>query len=197
MYKKIILLNFLAFSLSFSFAQTGLYKTYEDYKKGNLEKMDEIKQWVTANMNVSYVNFISPDGSIVKYKPKDYWGFVYQGNLFRSRGNHDYACLKDSGKIFYYENGHAWIGIIKHDTKNGTAPRLGNDSYAYVSKDIASDIYAFPASIMEKGPYKKFKSEYPEYEDLYDCLGGKALVGTIDEIRECIKNLNHSSKSKK
>jgi hypothetical protein len=73
--------------------QTEVYKTYEDYVNGNMEKMKDQVKVKGISFGLSY-HFKSVDGSDVKYKPKNFWGFLYKGYLFRSDGNYT-AMLQD------------------------------------------------------------------------------------------------------
>jgi hypothetical protein len=202
--KKIIfsLIFFQIILLSYSNAQTYIYKTYEDYVKGTGEKMgDEVHFTVIAVMAVKTVNikFVTLAGDKVKYKPKEFWGFMYKGFLFRSDNKSNIASLIDSANICFYINGFARLNQI--NTESDAAGSTEGYSY-YLSNDINSPLCPLPvlcngcregAGVAPGGYYRKFKDEYPDHQSLYDCFDDSPMWEKI----ACITNYQKKEKKKK
>ena len=73
---RVLLIIICILSLYFTKAQTGVFKTYEDYKSGKLEKMDDEDVKYSENSFGVVLKFTSLSGETIKYKPKELWGFL-------------------------------------------------------------------------------------------------------------------------
>jgi hypothetical protein len=185
--KKGILLAVIIICCNCANAQTGVFKTYDDYLNGTMEKMEDDVKVTGTSFGLSY-HFTTTDGNAVKYKPKHFWGFIFKGTLFRSDG-HFTAMLQDTGKVWYYLNGEAGVAIIRNGTSSGVTI-IG--PYCYLSADgVNEPLYAMPNNGMENGKYKKFKTNYPQFELLYDCVG---KYSNYQNLHTCVKSFNAGSK---
>ena len=182
---RVLLIIICILSIYFTKAQTGVYKTYEDFKSGKLEKMDDEDVKYSENSFGVVLKFTSLSGETIKYKPKELWGFLFKGNLFRTDEN-DLTFVVDTGKVCFYENGTSHLSMIKSGKNYGVFIR---GYFCYMSADLNSKIYRMPFSgngnfvVGNKKEYKKFMDNYPEHEKLYDCIDR-----TVDyrKIRLCV-----------
>lgn len=110
------------------------------------------------------------DGEKIKIHCNDMWGFIYEDALFRVDKKLNQPTRAISvGKIIYYENGLAHLGMIR-DKEETAGFSIGY--FCYVSKKLNSDIIPMPASLISDAykKIKKFKKENPEYNELFDCI---------------------------
>lgn len=177
-------------------AQTGIYKTYEDFLKGNLEKMDDDIKLSESSLGFT-IKFTSPDGNKVKYSPKENWGFLFKGSLFRSDDRGDVVFVLDTVKLCSYENGTGHLRMLMNDTKYGSFLQ-GYSSY--LSLDLKSKIYPMPFlcdgcrngnGVASRKYYRDFMDEYPQFQSLYDCIDKTALYRLA---RPCIVEYHKSKK---
>ncbi len=140
---------------------TGIYRTYDDYKRDKLEDVGTYKSHIASSGNTTLV--FDKAGEKIKIKCADIWGFRYKGKLFRidSRSMPVYLASKDT--VIYYENGIANLQMLKY---NSTSASLEYGFFCYLSKDMGSEI--FPIN----GPktVAKFRSAHPEFSKLADCI---------------------------
>ena len=185
--KKLLISTSFLLAAFFSTAQTGVYKTYEDYASGNIEKMEDNVKVTGTSLGLSY-HFTTVDGNKVKYKPKNFWGFIFKGNLFRSDGRYT-AMLQDSGKVCYYISGEAGVHMLRTG-KNYGVTIVG--PYCYLSSgDMNACLYGMPRDGLDLAGLKNFKKDYSEFDLLFDCIGKFAYY---EEIRKCVADFNKSNK---
>ncbi len=177
----------------------GYYSTFEDYKSGNLVKMD-------SGIGISYVLrrfFIDfeNNGSKEKIKCVDIWGFMFKNQLFRINHTNledDIYSVESAGKVVYYTNG--WMKINDLTGKNfcfGTVHTASREipnypgGYNYFSESINSQM--FPVDT--KKEYEGFKEKFgSRYKELFDCIESKnpklkpIMMGWT--IKACIKDFN-------
>jgi len=171
----------------FANGQTGVYKTYEDYMNGNIEKMEDQVKVKGTSLGLSY-HFKSTDGSDIKYKPKNFWGFLYKGYLFRSDGSYT-AMLQDSGKVCYYINGEAGVALITSG-KNYGVTIVG--PYCYLSSGgMNAELYPMPRNGFDQKGLKKFKKDFSEFEDLFECIG---KFTNYEDLSKCVHEFNKSKR---
>jgi hypothetical protein len=115
--KHLILLAFFLSSALLSVAQTKVFKTYEEYREGKGEEMETQYGDYTVGTFGHVLKFKTKDGTLVKYKTDEIWGFLFQGKFFRSVGKKEIAMLMDTGKVNYYINGYAGMQSIIHPEK--------------------------------------------------------------------------------
>ena len=90
-------------------------------------------------------------------KSTDMWGFVFEGNLFRSFGAVIVAVL-DTGKACYYEDGVIYLqNLIAHDPNK----HVMIADFRYYSKGINGKIY---------NSFNKFVKENSEFAALEQCI---------------------------
>jgi hypothetical protein len=181
MRKWIILLVFVTVSVLAN-AQTGIYDTYEDFKKDSLRTMKAIDR-TSYSMGKYTIVFTDNNGKEEKVKAKTIWGFKYNGHLFRTDHVGNIALVILTGDFVYYENGGAHLQMLRFDKKEGDF----SSGYAcYLSKDLGSEMTPLPSAPISdaKKMYKNFKEKYPEYEKLYDCIGKRT---DYLHVRECVQ----------
>lgn len=167
----------------FTYGQTGVFKTYEDYAAGQMEAMQDNVRSPGTSFGVIYV-FTTMDGGNKKYKAKEIWGFVYKGHLFRSDGR-DMAMLMDTGKVWYYLNGQASVGML-HSGKNYSVSVSGPPCHLS-APGINSEMYGMPLGPFDQKDFKKMKKDHPEFEEIYKCMGP---FSTYETTRKCVKQFN-------
>lgn len=199
--KYFILIFFILLTFS-SVGQTGIYRTYEDYKNGNIESYSDDYSNRTYSSFGSKMVFKKENGKKVHFKMKEFWGFLYKGVLFRSitdgYGIDNIVAVADSGKFIFYVNGDATRSQLKNNSEYGSynvdnAGVLGGVE-CYLSENLNSKIYFMPWNSYSTGMfknqvkrYKDFQHTYPQYQALYDCIGD---TYSSLEARKCIKKFN-------
>ncbi len=191
--KPALLFLAIAMVCSSAIAQTTIYKTYEDFVNGKGEKMDDEYIKTFESSFGMALRFKNTEGEIVKYKPKELWGFTYKGVFFRSVGG-ELAMLQDSGTISYYLNGYAGIGMLKNPGQT-VGHYLAGESQCFLSVgDINAKIYKMALNPIQKRDYPKFKKDYPDFEDFYDCATN---YYDYEIVRKCVQEFNNKQKKKK
>ena len=187
----ISLLAFFLLTTFSSYSQTGVYKSYDDYVNGNVEKMADHLKYFESDFGV-ILKFTDLEGKLVKYKPKSIWGFIYKGNLFRTTLNNDIVYLVDTGRVCFYENGTAHLNMLFEQSSTGQFIR---GIFCYISSGLDGKIYGLPFKngpftiiLAGKREYKEFKKKYPDNEDLYDCMDDEE---SYLKVRNCIKRFNN------
>ena len=162
-------------------AQVILYRTFQDFQANIGEVYDD---HMIAKISFIKVRLeLKKNGKDTLVDPKEHWGFRFRDALFRIEGKYKQPVrVISAGKIIYYENGPANIQMIMNESSSATI-RIGY--LTYLSKDLTSDIYPLPSSPVSdaKKWYKKFRKQYPEYQELYDCID-KSLSYEVN--RKCI-----------
>ena len=162
-------------------AEVVIYKTYQVYKDDKGEKYDDYHGFQHTKGNV-ILSFLKDDKK-TKIACKDMWGFKYNDILFRTDvKNNQPVRVVVVGKICYYENGIAHLGMIR-DKKDEGSFTIGN--FCYLSKDLNSELLPMPkAMIMEsKKEVNKFKAGNPQYKELFDCIEKNY---TYQHVRTCV-----------
>lgn len=185
--RKLFICLFLTFEIYCANAQTGVFKTYQDYLSGNIEKMNDDVNVKGTSLGLSY-HFELPDGSDVKYKAKNFWGFLYKGYLFRSNGSYT-AMLQDSGKVCYYISGEAGVKIIRTGKDYGVTI-VG--PYCFLSSgDFSTDLYSMPRNGFDQKGLRKFKNDFSQFEDLFECIGN---FSNCENLSKCVQEFNIKKK---
>jgi hypothetical protein len=174
-----------------------IYKTFEDYKSGNPELIEDVTSayWSSDSFG-NRVVFEREDKKKKRVKLKDFWGFKYKGRLFRSINKSTYkdlACVVDSGKVIFYMNGGALLTLLKEGANFGFMEQ--GSAECFVSLDYNSDIVSTHwnnngnkvNAPRTKTPFNKFKEMYPQFQELYDCIGETYSTYIA---RKCIENFN-------
>jgi hypothetical protein len=177
--KKIYFLFAFAFTTQNLTAQTGIYKTYEDYKSGNIELIENVTNvWWKGGFGRTVV-FEIKDKKSKKYKLKEFWGFTYKNHLFRSMlaGYTELVCVLDSGKMILYTHGGAQLTLLKEGSNFGFIEN--GSAECFLSLDYSSEIFhthwnSYSSKIYPKKfrkRYEQFVENYPQFQTMYDCIG--------------------------
>ncbi len=199
---KNVLLSFLLLIVCFcTNAQTIVYKTYENFEKNEGEKMEEDFYKTREGTFGHSVKFKDANGKVTKYSPKDLWGFLYKGHLFRSVKG-ELAMLQDTGTINFWLNGFASLSLLADSTRK-QGYYFESESQCYLSSgDINAKLYRMPVSILVMRDWKEFKKDFPDYDDFVECtpFSQPHWSDNYIKIRECVKEFNTAEikrKSKK
>lgn len=211
----LLLVIFQLMLLTYSKAETVVYKTYESYATGSGEIMGEaVKVNFTAIMGVKNVSltFIDLNGNEVKYKPGQIWGYSYKGSLFRFDNRGDIVYLANSTNICFYLNGYGRMNLINENKVDSNSAeirfnrKLGpfTSGYGYyLSNDIKGEIYPLPIlcqgcrngqGVAPGNYYRDFKDEFPQHQDLYDCFDESKMWERVDCINEYQKAIKKKKK---
>jgi len=149
-----------------------------------------------TNIGGASIKFKSVDGKETdKYNPRDIWGFIFKGQFFRSVDN-ELAMLVDTGKINYYINGFAGIGILTNPD-HSAGHYMESESSCFLSPgDVTSKIYKMPLNTFEKKEdFRQLKKDFPQYKDVFDCMSHFGIPAKIYIIvRNCVADFNNSQK---
>ena len=146
-------------------AQVEVYKTYSDYQNNISAKYADFLKNKIAHVGQDLI-FLDDKGEKVKINSTEIWGFKYKNTIFRFYLNDAYypmAAVVNIGKLVYYENGIAYMEMLKKNKDKGSYDFIVDGNSWYFSKDLNSEI--------EKANKLEYSStKYPEYKELYDCL---------------------------
>jgi hypothetical protein len=195
--KKIITITFFLFFLGNTIqvkAQTGVYRTYDDYLNNKLEVMDRYKGHFDSFSRITYL-FKKKGGGSVKIKCMDVWGCVVNGCLFRTnRITSQPVYVSMIGKkTVYYQNGLAYLQICRD---NSTTGEYSHGHLCYISKDLNSEIVDTDntTEVLNKTLQdflQNLANSNPEYKSLTDCIGKRK---NCDGVLECIKTFEAQNK---
>ncbi len=168
-------------------AQTGIYRTYADYEKNNLEVMDD---WMTYTYTMLKVTVSFKDkGKKIDVPCSSIWGFKYEGKLFRCDQVYSLPCrVINVGKVVYYQNGTAHMNMIKTKSNEGLIDIGFRQSF---SKTLNSEMICFDNAHRSeiKKQRKEFLKANPEFQQLFDCAG-EANKTDIFGGKKCIEEYN-------
>lgn len=181
----ILLLVIAASSLSFTGASVtnsdvtlkmlnckpGLYRTYNDFLKGNAEPLTFVRykySWVTGNMKYFGIMFKDENGKKIKIACDEFWGWKCDAGLFR---NVPYQ----TGDVKAISARVTCVGdFVFYNT-------FGNESitfkpYTWLSQNLNSEMMS-PEAYTKKYPDTK----YPEvYEYLYKKCKTKSVYSKLE-----------------
>jgi hypothetical protein len=172
-----------------SYGQGQVFKTYEEYLNKTGEAYDE-GSISTAESDIGYGNMKiivkNANGSTVRYRPADIWGFTFKGHLFRTT-ERQFAMLKDTGKVCFYINGIGAIEALQREDGKGTY--LLSESNCFLSVGgINTKLYGLPADNKFKKDLTALKKEHPELQSIIDCAKGEPA----GRVRGCVQAYNQS-----
>ena len=192
---KITICILFVFSICLSLqAQTKIFKSYEEYVNGTGKTIDgNYTDWVSGTFG-SLIKITKSDGKVEKIHLKEFWGFTNQGYIFRKLG-FELAVLVDTGKINFWYNGMAAVRLLPSLKANVTLVGHPDEhSLCYLSVgDINAPIYKMDFLYGQKY-FKRFKKDFPDYDDFYDCLEKYLLY---NEVRKCVNTYNSNQRKRK
>jgi hypothetical protein len=186
---KLIFLCYILFQTTHIKSQDtiNVYKTFDDFKNNNGEKMNEYMGISGIAVSVSF----KKGNEIVKLKCKNFWGFDYNGRLYRNDMNTGLpCCVFKTGKCIFYANGQAHLAMEKEKT-NSSIFNVGY--YYYISNNLNSDIcpmqvvtkdYVKPEYTRAKKMFRKFKKANPQHKNFYDCLNDRVFIYFVEKCIE-------------
>lgn len=153
---------------SVCYSQVIVYETYEDFQANNGTKYERYKSYSWSAGGVRLILF-DKNNKKNKIACRDFWGFKIGDALFRvEKGNTNPVRVISVGKLVYYENGFAHLNMIRTNSTSGNFER---GYYAYLSKNINSEIITMPiGGWVEWASVTKFKKENPDYDPLFQCI---------------------------
>lgn len=161
-------------------AQTGIYRTYEDYINNKLEDVGELSNVVHVQGEFSIL--FKRNDEKIKVKCEEIWGFKYKNELFRvDHETQQPYYVYSIGKIIYYENGLAYLEMLRFN-KDFAEIEWGG-AYA-LSKTMNSDM------VITRQQWKKFLEGNPELKDILYCLNQESY--SIKNNRECVKKFEEN-----
>ncbi|MBL7935241.1 MAG: hypothetical protein JNM51_05465 [Bacteroidia bacterium] len=165
----ILLITILAVKL-YSQDTIIVFKDYASFTSMTGEHYDKMLGYTNGAIKVNLI--LQQKGVETKIKCIDIWGFLYNGNLFRTDARTgQVARLISKGKICYYENGIAHLKMIRDKTTNET---FSIGYYCYVSKNLETNLVPFPDPNSQVSDANKllrrFKKDNPEYEYLFKTM---------------------------
>lgn len=185
---KLAALIIFLFTSIISTSQVTIFKTYNDFKNRTGQVFDELTNYKQFDRKIKLI--LTKKNVETTIACKDIWGFIYKDALFRidkDNGGHSPTRVIAKGKLVYYENGMAHLDMLWDDTSSSYYD--GFDGYAtYISKDINSFMIPIEKSdimthrIKVRKGIKKFKNEYPQFNDFFKCLRNYR----IETVRRCI-----------
>lgn len=172
--KRFLFLLLICVSVSSYAGSLVVYPTYEDYKKNKGQKYEIFVGM--SSLFGKYRVVVRKAGADVKLKCEEMWGFKVDEDLFRTTSGGLYLKLSGQGKLFYFENGEAYLS-------DGVFVK-GN--YNYISTTIDGELTPIPtdgAGGNIKARYDKFKTEHPEFNQFYECFEKNP---NLDNCRDCM-----------
>lgn len=181
--KRFLLTSVLMLALEL-FAASGVlvFDTYDDFKANKGQKYDSFKG-LSSTLG-KYRLEIKKAGKFQKIKCEDIWGFKVGEDLYRTTANGLYLKLASQGKLFYFENGEAYLsdGIFV------------KGHYNYLSTTISGELTPIPISEF-KGEvylrYQQFKQAHPEFSVFFDCFERNP---DLENCRDCIDRFENPTR---
>jgi hypothetical protein len=181
--RKLLTILLLLFA-SMTFAQKVIvYNNYDEYKNGKGKKYDSFQKMVHTPFG-KYRLVVRAGGKNKKIKCERIWGFLLENELFRTYGSGQYAMLVSQGKLFYFENGEAYLN-------KGTF-LVGY--YNFISNTVDGELVQLPKGeskdlILQK--YENFKRENPQHKKFFDCFDKNF---DLEICRDCMDRYNFPDK---
>jgi hypothetical protein len=185
----LLLIIFIA-SLSAS-AASGVYLTYDDFKKGNLIKADE----GTFDYKDFARNVIMKVGGVKKtYANKNIWAFLYNDNLYRTMYDPQLpptSCkLLVAGKYCYWQfGGNSAVTVTTENmTREFISYGVGGEGFlvwsaARMSKDLKKQPELKP--VLDCSSAAKKSDPKSNFSDaVSDCI--KSLPGYIADVKSVV-----------
>ncbi|MFL5764294.1 MAG: hypothetical protein ACJ77K_10180 [Bacteroidia bacterium] len=191
--KKFLFSSILFLYINTALAQTGVFKTFDDYKAGNLTVMDEEMK---VNAGIASILTFQKDGQKIKYSPKEIWGFLYKGYLFRCYGNTVYY-VESNGKVILYVNSYAiWYQVKKDQiyaiVYSGPIYSLSNSLNERIYSTSFCDTKKVKPKLIYTVTYKDFIRAHPQHQELFDCIGSDYDQHTLES---CVDQYNERAKT--
>ncbi len=195
--KKILFCFLFAVTTSYCEAQIIVYKTYQNYldKDGQVMNDDYFESY-ESTVRHSLI-FKASSGKLSTFYPKEIWGLTCKDKIFRSVKG-EIGMLVDTGRVNYWVNGFdALVSLIDPNNKVGNLSKYESDCYLS-SGDINAKLYRMPIDILTMRDWNSFKKDFPDYEDLADCISFSKSNwnGNRKMIKDCVLASNKAYNKK-
>jgi len=160
-----------------------VYRSFDEYKSDKGQKYDRFEK-VTHSPFGKYRVVVRKSGKSMKIKCERIWGFVLEKELFRTYGTGQYVMMVGKDKLYYFENGEAYLN-------KGTF-MVGH--YNFIAKTIDGPLVPMPTPDSKPeilSQYQQFKDQNPEYKKFFDCFDKKQ---ELENCRDCIDRFNNPDK---
>jgi hypothetical protein len=154
--KKLLFISFSLLQFFMGRAQTGVYKTYEDFVSGHIMPMKKVDHIKTPRAAKTMITFVDSADHKITFRGDQVWGCIIKGQLFRGELK-AFIVVLDTGKICFYENGISDLRRLTGDKRGETMYDLG---FYSISTGLNGKLY---------DSFEKFFKAYPEYRTLTDC----------------------------
>ena len=147
-------------SVNEAYCQVYLYRTFEEYEQDMGEEFDDHLECKHGTLKVKLI--LRKNGRDTLVDVREHWGFRFRQHLFRiDQGVGKYPIhVASAGKVIYYEWGPPILEEINGNSSYSFPP---DANFAYISKNLNSQIHIFPD--------KRLNKKYPEYQELFECMG--------------------------
>ncbi len=183
MKKTLPFLFFLISNLLYSQSVT-VYRSYEEYKTEQGVKYASYKKIGHNLLGTKYKIVVQKSGKKKNIKCENIWGFMLENTLFRTYGTGQYAMQISEEKLFYFENGEAYInkGKFRKGHYNFIAAKIDGPLVLMPNPDSKEDVLL---------QYNQFKSTHPQHQEFYDCFD---KAHNLENCRDCIDRYNYPDK---
>lgn len=160
-----------------------VYRSFEEYQNKKGLKFEAYQKMVHTPSG-KYRLVVRKAGKNMKVKCEKLWGFVLAKELYRTYGTGQYVKLVSEDKLYYFENGEAYLNkgtfIVGH--------------YNFVAKTIDGELVPMPnpdskPEIIQQ--YEQFKESNPQYKKFFDCFDKSH---NLEICRDCIDRFNYPDK---
>lgn len=182
--KKLLVLGLFFISTIIYSQSVTIYRSYDDYKTEQGIKYDTYKKIARNLWGSKYRIVVRKSGKSKRIKCERIWGFMLEKTLFRTYGSGQYAMQISGDKLFYFENGEAYINkgkfIVGH--YNFIATTVDGLLILLPNPDSKPDVIQ---------QYEYFKKSYPQHKKFYDCFD---KAHELENCRDCMDRYNYPDK---
>lgn len=159
-----------------------VYSTYNDFKANKGQKYEVFKEM--SSVLGKYRVVVRKNGDFVKLKCEEMWGFKIENDLYRTTSSGLYLKLASQGKLFYYENGEAYLsdGVFVKGHYNYLATTIDGELVPIATSDVKADARA---------KFQKFKDEHPEFLKFFECFDKNP---ELENCRDCIDRFENPNR---
>lgn len=181
--KRILVVLALVFPLMLV-AGNGVFvfQSFDDYKANKGQKYDFFKG-MSSSLG-KYRIEVRKAGKIEKIKCEDIWGFKVEEDLYRTTASGLYLKLASQGKLFYFENGEAYLGdgMFVRGHYNYLSTSVGGELTPVATADVGAAVRA---------EFQKFKEAHPEFISFFNCFETNP---DLENCRDCLDRFENPNR---